>query len=117
MPKKKRDPKEYIDVLERLPKVIDLITKLGIAYYGAYAYKHPSGALVGLIALELAKAQNAIAGASGIATLGAIGLASMDSDFLTPMLLPFKIPKDALEAFKLPFEIAKGIFPIPPELK
>jgi len=88
-----------------IPSFIDVLTKVGLAYYGVKAFNHPSGALVALLGLELAKSQNAVAGASGIATLGAIGLTSMDSDFLTGMKLPFNFTREIIE------EIMRG----PPE--
>lgn len=60
--------------VDRLEKIIDAATKLGIAYAGASAIKHPMGAIVGLVAYRLATSQNLSAGAVGSATLAGIGL-------------------------------------------
>lgn len=55
--------------------ILDALMKAGVAYYGYSSFGHPAGALIGLIGLELAKSENIVSGASGVATLSAIGLA------------------------------------------
>lgn len=60
--------------LDRLEKIIDAATKLGIAYAGISAIKHPMGAVVGLVAYKLAQSNNLASGAVGSATLAGIGL-------------------------------------------
>lgn len=60
--------------LDRLDKIIDAATKLGIAYAGINAIKHPMGAVVGLVAYRLAQSNNVASGAVGSATLAGIGL-------------------------------------------
>ena len=60
--------------IDRLDKIINGITKLGIAYAGVNAIKHPMGAVVGLVAYRLAQSNNLASGAVGSATLAGIGL-------------------------------------------
>ncbi|GAG94486.1 unnamed protein product, partial [marine sediment metagenome] len=54
----------------RLDNLINGVTKLGVAYFGAKAANHWSGAITGLVALRLAESGNAPAGIAGLATLG-----------------------------------------------
>lgn len=79
-----KEMKKLQELLQGMPAIIDLGVKAGIAYYGYKAVDHPSGSLAALIAFELAKSQNIAAGAAGLATLGLIGLGSIEHKFLTP---------------------------------
>lgn len=60
--------------IDRLEKLLEGVTQLGIAYAGINAIKHPMGAIVGLTAYRLAKSNNMASGAVGSATLAGIGL-------------------------------------------
>lgn len=55
-------------------KLIDTVTKVGVAYVGYKAVDHWSGALTGLVALKLATANNLAAGIAGVATLTGLGV-------------------------------------------
>lgn len=60
--------------IDRLDTLLSAATKLGVAYAGVNALKHPMGAVVGLVALKLATSPSIAAGAVGAATLAGIGL-------------------------------------------
>jgi len=64
-------------VVSRLDSIVTGATKLGVAYAGYKSVDHWGGALVGLVALRLAEGGNIAAGGAGLATLGAIGVASI----------------------------------------
>lgn len=69
--------KEIQEYFDKIPNMIDVAVKAGLAYYGMKAFNHPAGALVALVGFELAKSQNIVAGGSGVATLASIGLAGI----------------------------------------
>ncbi len=60
--------------IDRLDKIIDAATRLGVAYAGVNAIKHPMGAVVGLVAFKLATSPGLASSAVGAATLAGIGL-------------------------------------------
>ncbi len=60
--------------IDRLEKILSAITKMGVAYAGFNAVKHPMGAIVGLTALKLATSPNDVASATGAATLAGLGV-------------------------------------------
>lgn len=66
-----------LKLASRLDNLLTGITKIGVAIAGARAANHWSGALTGLIALELAKSGNLAAGAAGVGVLGVIGLTNI----------------------------------------
>jgi len=66
---------KFQDILAKVPKSLDAIMKIGLAAYGIKTFEHPAGALVALLALELAKSENIVAGASGVGTLALMGIA------------------------------------------
>lgn len=60
--------------VDRLDKMLDAVTKLGVAYAGMKAIDHVMGGVVGLVALKLATSPSVSAGAVGAATLAGIGI-------------------------------------------
>ena len=60
--------------IDRLDKIFSGITKLGVAYAGYNAVKHPMGAIAGLVALRVATSPNNVASAAGAATLAGLGV-------------------------------------------
>lgn len=70
-------------LFENSDKVIDGLTKAGVAYLGYKAAKNWGGALAALVALKLAQSGNIVSGAAGIATLGTIGLGNVDLGAIT----------------------------------
>lgn len=80
------DLEKIVDFIDKIPVAIDVAIKAGLAYYGFKATDHISGSLAALIAFELAKSQNIVAGTAGLASLGLIGLGTISKEhkFLTP---------------------------------
>jgi len=60
--------------IDRLEQIIDGIIKLGVAYAGYNAVKHPMGAIAGLVALKIAQGSNELTSAAGAATLAGMGV-------------------------------------------
>lgn len=70
--------KSIVDgVIDRADKIASIATNAGVAYIGFNALKHPTGALVGLLALRLAQSPNLASGAAGIAALTGLGALNM----------------------------------------
>jgi len=67
----------FLSLGGRLDSIIDGVTKIGVAYAGYKAANHISGGLAALVALQLAKSGNVVAGAAGLATLGLIGATNL----------------------------------------
>jgi len=103
--KQLKELEKYNELLQKIGPTFDVLTKGGVAYFGAKTFNHPAGALIGLVALELAKSMNLVAGASGVATLGAMGLCQVIRHTnLEPFQDPLTIPKWWIEQWlpKLP---------------
>jgi hypothetical protein len=60
--------------IDRLDKIFSALTKMGVAYAGYNAVKHPMGAIAGLVALKGATSPNDVASAAGAATLAGLGV-------------------------------------------
>jgi hypothetical protein len=65
------------DIIDRTDKLIDAFTKIGVAYTGFNATGHWTGALIALVGLRLAEANNLASGVAGVATLTALGLGNI----------------------------------------
>lgn len=93
------DDEARLQWIDRLDKIFDAVTKLGVAYAGVNAIKHPMGAVVGLVAYRLATSPSLSAGAVGAATLAGIGLLNYKPD--TEVM---KAPKVTDASKDYPFE-------------
>jgi len=60
--------------IDRLEKIIEAMTKLGVAYMGYKSVDHPMGAIAGLVALKIASSPNDLASVTGAATLAGMGV-------------------------------------------
>lgn len=74
-------------VAGNLDRVIDGVTKIGVAYIGFKAANHWTGALTNLVALRLAEGGNLAGGVAGVAVLAYSGLTQVvtpsDTSYLT----------------------------------
>lgn len=72
----------FADSMERFSgaanKTMELLLKGGVAFLGAKAFNNPSGAIAGLVGLELAKSPGLVSNAAGVATLAMIGVGNME---------------------------------------
>lgn len=59
--------------VDRADKVVNLGMKLGIAYAGVNAFRHPMGGVAALLGLHLTQQPNLAAGAAGVTTLAGVG--------------------------------------------
>jgi hypothetical protein len=71
--------KERVDSFLGSLNMDDVITT-AVALYGAWAFKHPYGALWGAIGYKLARSPNTLAAGSGLTTLAILGLAGIPSE-------------------------------------
>ena len=65
---------QILKVLVKSDRLIDALTKIGVAYAGYQSAKHWTGSLNALIALKLATSGNIVSGAAGVGVLAFIGL-------------------------------------------
>lgn len=70
----KEDQRSITRLIANSDRIIEALTKAGVALVGYQANKHWSGALSALIALKLAQGGNIVAGTAGLLVLGGIGL-------------------------------------------
>ncbi|GAG75127.1 unnamed protein product [marine sediment metagenome] len=64
--------------LDRLETILSVATKAGVAYAGFNAFKHPMGALYGVLGLRLAESPGALpSNLVGVAMLAHIGITNM----------------------------------------
>ena len=64
-------------LVDRGDKLIDIFLKGGIAWAGYQSMKHPIGAVVGLLGLNLARGDNLAGGAAGVTILASIGVSNL----------------------------------------
>jgi len=79
-----------------LSQVIEALLYGGLAFQGASVMKDIRGAIIGPIGLKLAMSANIVSGASGVAILAGLGLASV-----APSLPPPPYSKTAAEVEQL----------------
>lgn len=82
---RQRDSWSLKDIVDRAGTLVDVATKLGVAYTGYNATRHWTGALVALIGLRLAEANNLASGIAGVATLTALGLGNIYNATAAPV--------------------------------
>ncbi|GAI94347.1 unnamed protein product, partial [marine sediment metagenome] len=64
--------------LDRLDTILSVATKAGVAYAGYNAFKHPMGAVYGMLALKLAESAGALpSNLVGVGMLAHIGVTNM----------------------------------------
>ena len=85
MAKKKTTDKALLKLGESLvkhsDKLLNVIAAAGVGYVGYKAFNHWSGALTGLLALQLVKSPNLAAGTAGVGTLAALGAMNYASGY------------------------------------
>ena len=64
-------------LIDKSDKIVDLAVSLGVGYYGFRTNDHWTGGLAGILGYKLATSNNLPAGAAGIATLTAMGVANL----------------------------------------
>jgi hypothetical protein len=76
----------FESIVDRADKLVNLGANVGVAYIGYRALKHPTGALVGLLALRLAESNNLAGGAAGVAALTGLGALNLIPPTTGPFL-------------------------------
>lgn len=69
------------DVIDRVDKITEVLFNAGIALYGYRVNDHWTGALTALLGYRLAKAENLVAGTTGVGILTAMGVLSLTKPF------------------------------------
>ena len=91
-----KDDKQILEWLKAALSKVDPLEALVyglVAYYGYKAFEDKlHGVAFGLVSLELARADNLVAGGAGLIGLAAIGLANVPKDILEAAVAPIYPP-------------------------